>query len=376
VTLRGDIVLEDTTLRDGEQTPGVALSVDQKTAVLHSLLDMGVSSIEVGIPAMGGEELDFLRSAVDLQGPARLVAWNRGVREDVQQSLDLGYRAVHIGLPTSSVHLDRSVRKDRGWLLATATELIKVAKDAEAYVSISAEDLARTEPAFLQEYAGVVREAGADRLRLSDTVGMLDPEGYGERVRLVTSVTDIDVQCHAHNDYGLATANTIAGLAAGARYFHTTINGVGERAGMADMAQVVVILKKFHGVDLGIDLTKLTALSRQLTDFLGLPVLPWQPVVGPNVFAHESGIHVNAMLRDTSTFEPFPPEEVGNSRRYVLGKHSGRALVAHLLKEKGIEPEEKALGATLVAVRKLAVERGGAVADVELDALYQAQTAR
>ena len=132
MTLRADIVLEDTTLRDGEQTPGVALSLDQKKAVLHALLEMGVSSIEVGIPAMGGEELDFLRYAVDLQDRARLVAWTRGVREDVQQSLDLGYRAVHIGLPTSSVHLDRSVRKDRAWLLRTAAELIGTAKDAGA----------------------------------------------------------------------------------------------------------------------------------------------------------------------------------------------------------------------------------------------------
>ena len=376
MTLRADIVLEDTTLRDGEQTPGVALSLDQKKAVLHALLEMGVSSIEVGIPAMGGEELDFLRYAVDLQDRARLVAWNRGVREDVQQSLDLGYRAVHIGLPTSSVHLDRSVRKDRAWLLCTAAELIGTAKDAGAYVSISAEDLARTEPSFLQEYAGVVAGAGADRLRLSDTVGMLDPAGYGDRVRLVREAADIDLQCHAHNDYGYATANTIAGLAAGARYFHTTINGIGERAGMADMAQVVLILQKFHGIDLGIDLTGLTALSRRLTEFLRLPVLPWQPIVGPNVFAHESGIHVNAMLRDTSTFEPFPPEEVGNARRYVLGKHSGRALVAHLLAERGIEPDEKALGATLVAVRRLAHERGGAVADAELEPLYQAQLAQ
>ena len=215
----------------------------------------------------------------------------------------------------------------------------------------------------------MVAGAGADRLRLSDTVGMLDPAGYGDRVRLVREAADIDLQCHAHNDYGYATANTIAGLAAGARYFHTTINGIGERAGMADMAQVVLILQKFHGIDLGIDLTGLTALSRQLTEFLRLPVLPWQPIVGPNVFAHESGIHVNAMLRDTSTFEPFPPEEVGNARRYVLGKHSGRALVAHLLAERGIEPDEKALGATLVAVRRLAHERGGAVADAELEPL-------
>jgi len=369
--VRTDIVLEDTTLRDGEQTPGLALSNDQKSKLLVALLDVGVSSIEVGIPAMGGGELAFVKQSLEHRDRARLVAWNRGVRDDVEQSLDLGFKAVHIGLPTSKLHLDKSVGRDRDWLLQTATDLVKLAKDRGAFVSISAEDIARTEPAFLQQYAGVVAEAGADRLRLSDTVGMLTPEQYGERVALITAASDIDLQCHAHNDYGFASANTIAGLLNGARYFHTTVNGIGERAGMADMAQVVLALKKLYDVDLGIDLTKLTEISRLLWGFQRLPSIPWQPIVGDNVFAHESGIHVNAMLRDTSTFEPFPPQEVGNQRRYVLGKHSGKALVVHLLQESQIEVNADAVARTLAEIRSIAVERGAPVEQKELAALYK-----
>jgi isopropylmalate/homocitrate/citramalate synthase len=171
--VRDDIILEDTTLRDGEQTPGVAFSKETKTRILDALLAAGVRWVEIGIPAMGGEELDFISSVVERQDEARLVVWHRGVRADVERSLDMGFRTVHIGLPTSSLHLSASVKRDRNWLLNTARELVEMAKDRDAFVSISAEDLARTEPGFLQEYAGVVHEAGADRLRLSDTVGLL-----------------------------------------------------------------------------------------------------------------------------------------------------------------------------------------------------------
>lgn len=368
--MRNDIVLEDTTLRDGEQTPGLALGVKQKQAILEALLEAGVRSVEVGIPAMGGDELEFLKLAVNEKERARLVAWNRGVREDVMQSIDLGFNAVHIGLPTSKLHLDKSVRRDREWLVTTATDLVKMAKDRGAYVSISAEDIARTEPAFLEEYAGVVAAAGADRLRLSDTVGLLTPEQYGERVALIVAASDIDVQCHTHNDFGFATANTMAGLQNGARFFHTTINGIGERAGMSDMAQVVVALKKLYDVDLGIDLNRLTGLSQLLWSIQRLPGVPWQPIVGSNVFAHESGIHVNAMLRDTSTFEPFPPEDVGNERRYVLGKHSGKALLQHLIEHSRGDVDADALTQTLSDVRSRAVERGGPIEQNEMLELY------
>lgn len=369
--IRNDLVLEDTTLRDGEQTPGVAFSKETKTRILDSLIASGVRSVEIGIPAMGGEELDFIRSCVERQDEARLVVWHRGVREDVERSLDMGFTSVHIGLPTSAGHLKSSVRKDRTWLLATARDLVRMAKDRGAFVSISAEDIARTELPFLQEYAGIVHEAGADRLRLSDTVGLLGPEGYGERVAAVVSAADIDVQCHAHNDFGLATANTIAGLKAGARYFHVTVNAIGERAGMADLAQVVVALKKLYDRDLGVDLTRLKELSRLVAEAARHPVLPWQPVIGDNVFAHESGIHANGMFRDTSTFEPFPPEHVGGTRRYVLGKHSGRALVAWALEEQGVTPRDELLQECLDAVRTLSISRGGAVSQEEVVSIYK-----
>ena len=368
--LHDDIIIEDTTLRDGEQTPGVAFPAAMKLQMLDALLDTGVRWVEIGIPAMGGDELAFIISVVDRQDEAHLVVWHRGVREDVEASLDLGFRAIHIGLPTSQVHLDLSVRKDRAWLLQTATSLIAMAKDREAFVSVSAEDLARTDIGFLQEYACVVHDAGADRLRLSDTIGVMTPEEYGARVAAVRTACPIDLQCHAHNDFGLGTANALAGLRAGARYFHVTVNGIGERAGMADLAQMVVSLRLLYGRDLGIDLTKLPQLSALVAAATAQAIPPWQPITGTNVFAHESGIHVKGMLQDTGTFEPFPPELVGGQRRYVLGKHSGRALVSSVLESAGIDPVESVLPECLAEVRARAIQQGGTVSPGELIGIY------
>lgn len=364
--MRKDLILEDTTLRDGEQAPGIAFTIEQKLSILDRLIDAGVGSIEVGIPAMGGDEVEFLKKAVERQDEARLVAWNRGVRADVAQSLDLGYRAVHMGLPASDLHLAKSVGRDRNWLLSTATDLVKFAKDRGAFVSISAEDVGRADKGFLVEYAHTVHDAGADRLRLSDTIGILGPEGYAERVAVIAAECDIDLQCHAHNDFGLGVANTLAGLQAGARYFHVTVNGIGERAGMADLAQMATALKYIYDVDLGIDLSKLTALSRTLAEVTRNPVPPWHPVVGTNVFAHESGIHVNAMLKDTSSFEPIAPEAVGGERRYVLGKHSGRALIRDILERERRPVDDDILAGCLAEVRTLAMRQGGALRTEQL----------
>ncbi|PDP87641.1 hypothetical protein CQJ94_11395 [Glycomyces fuscus] len=278
---------------------------------------------------------------------------------------------MHIGLPTSNVHLKNSVRKDRTWLLSTAKDMVKYAKDQGCFVSISAEDIGRTEIGFLQEYAAAVHEAGADRLRLSDTIGILDPAGYAERVRAVVEASDIDPQMHCHNDFGLAVANTLAGLAAGGRYFHVTVNSVGERAGMPDFAQMVLALKQFHGVDLGIDLTRLKEVSRIVAEACDQDVAPWQPVVGDNVFAHESGIHTNGMLRDSSTFEPFPPELVGGERLLVVGKHSGRAMIRHLLEEEGVGVDDSLIDECLVEVRELAIRNRSTVSTPELVDLYK-----
>jgi homocitrate synthase NifV len=373
--MRNDLILEDTTLRDGEQSPGVAFSKETKIKIHDALVAAGVRWIEAGIPVMGGEELDTLRTLLDRGSEATLVGWNRGVKEDVQQSLDLGFKAVHIGLPASKQHLKDSVgKKSRGWLLESATELIKYAKDRGAYVSVSAEDTGRTEISFLQEYAGRVHEAGADRLRLSDTIGILNPQQYGERIAAVASACAIDLMCHTHNDFGLAVANTIAGLEAGARYFHVTVNGIGERAGMSDIAQVVFALKYLYGRDLGIDGGELKKASNLVAEATGHPPPPWHPVVGENVFSHESGIHVRGMLKDTSTFEPFPAEAAGGERRYIIGKHSGRATLRFHLEQRGITTTEEILQTCLEHVRQRSIDVGGAVSPDELEAIYHRVT--
>ncbi|MEV5499535.1 hypothetical protein AB0M50_29450 [Nonomuraea fuscirosea] len=364
--MREDLIIEDTTLRDGEQTPGVALSAKKKIEIFHALIAAGMRWIEPGIPAMGGEEVAALKEMLERRDEVTLIGWNRGVRSDIQRSIDLGFRAVHIGLPTSDNHLKNSVRRDRSWLLGTAKDMVKMAKDQGCFVSISAEDIGRTEPRFLQEYAVAVTEAGADRLRLSDTIGILSPSQYAERVRAVAEVSDIDLQAHCHNDFGLAVANTLAAIEAGVRYFHVTVNGIGERAGMADIAQVVMSLRQWYGVDLGIDTTHLTTLSRLVSDACGISSSPWQPVVGGNVFAHESGIHTTGMLRESSTFEPFCPELVGGERKLLVGKHSGRGVIVHALGQHADGLDETALERLLDDVRAESIALGGAVPPARL----------
>lgn len=360
--MRNDLIIEDTTLRDGEQTPGVALSAAKKVEIFNALIDAGVRWIEPGIPAMGGEEIDALKTMLERRDEVNLIGWNRGVRSDIQQSIDMGFRNVHIGLPTSDNHLKNSVQKDRTWLLSTAKDMIKLAKDQGCFVSISAEDIGRTEIEFLQEYAVAVAEAGADRLRLSDTIGILSPKQYADRVRAVIEVSDIDLQSHCHNDFGLGVANTLAAIEAGVRYFHVTVNGIGERAGMADLAQTVMALRQWYDVDMGIDTTQLTSLARLVADACGAPTAPWQPVVGTNVFAHESGIHTAGMLRDTSTFEPFAPELVGGKRALLVGKHSGRGVIKNVLGDSAADYDDEALDRLLEQVRQESINQGGVIA--------------
>ena len=364
--INNNVIVEDTTLRDGEQSPGVAFTKERKISIFSSLLAAGIRWVEVGIPAMGGDELAVLEILLERKKEAMLVAWNRGVEADVVQSLNLGFQAVHIGLPTSAIHLNSSIKKDRVWLLRTASDLISRAKDRGVYVSISAEDVGRSEMEFVEEYAVHVAEAGADRIRLSDTVGILTPEQYAEIVRRVVKVADIDVQCHAHNDFGLATANTLAGICAGATFFHATVNGIGERAGMPDLAQCVLALKLLYGIDVGVNTSMLISLSRLVAEATHVHCPPWQPIVGTNVFAHESGIHASATLNNSASFEPFPPEMVNGVRRIVVGKHSGTAAIDSVLKLQGINCSSDELKRYLTLVRACSMSKGRGLEEKEL----------
>lgn len=378
MTINHNIILEDTTLRDGEQAPGVAFTREEKLAILDSLINSGVKWIEAGINAMGGSESHTLHMMLErVEGSdIQLIGWNRGVKEDIAASLDLGFSHIHIGLPTSSVHLDNSLAKSRSWLVNQARQLVDYAKQRGAFVSISAEDVGRSDLDFVIEYAAAVKEVGADRLRLSDTVGILTPQQYAYIIEQLTQKVDIDTQCHTHNDFGYGVANTIAGLCAGASYFHTTVNGIGERAGMPDMAQAVMTLRVHYGVDLGIDTTHLKALAHQVANAAGITMYPWQPITGNNVFAHESGIHANGTLKNGSAFEPIDPKIVNGERRIVIGKHSGKASLKYALSYQGHCWDEERLEDLLALVREVAMLKKGDLSYQAVCLLYDSLVPR
>jgi homocitrate synthase NifV len=374
VDMRRDVLLEDSTLREGEQSPGVCFSLAEKVTIARLLCEIGVEAIEVGTPVMGGPEGDAIEALVAAGLPVRLIGWNRGRRSDLEASFACGLTAVHIGLPSSDHHIERAFKSTRAWVIEAIQELVGFAKEQGAWVSVSAEDVGRADLDFLEEYAKHVEQAGADRMRLSDTIGVLDPVRAEELFARLSSAVDIPLQAHMHNDIGLATANTLAAVRGGARQVHVTVNGLGERAGIAPIDEVVIGLERHLDVDPGIETSGLTRLARYVAEASGRPLPVNKPVTGSAIFTHESGIHVSGTLKAADAFEPFPAESVGGKTKFVIGKHSGRDAVQHLLAEGGIEAERQDLGPVTEAIRFEAVRRKRSLDPQEAIAIYQRVT--
>ncbi len=369
--IKKNIILEDTTLRDGEQSPGIVFNKKKKIKIFELLINLGVKWIECGIPIIKGEEVKSINYMLERKNEINIVGWNRGILKDIKYTISLGFKHIHIGLPTSNIHLKYSINKNKNWLINTADYLIKFCKDKNMFVSISAEDIGRTDINTLKEYTIAVEKAGADRLRLSDTIGILDYEQYGKKIQEIKKISKIDLQCHCHNDFGLATANTIEGLKSGAKYFHVCINGIGERAGMPDISQLVMILKEIYKIDLKIKTKKLVNISKKIAKYTNTKIYPWSPIIGSNIFKHESGIHVNGLINNKKTFEPFNPKIINRKRKFIIGKHSGRSTIKYFLKKKKIKIKNKILIKCLKLIKKKSEIKNKKINIKKLCSLYK-----
>jgi homocitrate synthase NifV len=366
------VFINDTTLRDGEQSAGVVFTSEEKMRIARMLDEIGVHEIEVGVPAMGGGEVEAIKAIVSLGLRATLITWNRPVIADVEASLRCNVGAVAVSISISDMHIERKLRRSREWVLDSVRQATHYAKSHGLYVSVNAGDASRADPDFLAEFASGAREAGADRFRFCDTVGVLDPFRTYEAVRRLIEEVGIDVEIHTHDDFGMATANALAGVRAGARYVDTTVNGLGERAGNACLAEVVMALKHIEGIDLGINTRQLRAISKYVADVSHRPLSVSKAITGDGIFAHESGIHADGVLKHPPTYEAFSPDEVGLERRIMVGKHSGSHTIRFkFAQEFGIELTEDVAREILARARALALSRKRALYDGELAHIYR-----
>ena len=341
-------VINDTTLRDGEQTAGVAFTVAEKCAIAKALSDAGVPEMEIGIPAMGEEELSCIDAIAALQLPARLMVWGRMTDADLDRALRTRAHIVHLSMPVSDIHLSHKLRQSRNWVLGEVARVLQRATASGREVSFGMEDASRADPAFMAEVARLAEACGAQRVRYADTLGVLDPFSTYEAIARLRDAIDIGIEIHAHNDLGMATANTLAALRAGATHVNTTVNGLGERAGNAALEEIVMGVRHLHHGDTGVSPQSLVTISRLVEKASGRAVAANKSIVGEAVFTHESGIHIDGLLKNPSTYESFDPAELGRQRRTVLGKHSGSQAVRHAYGAMGVAIHDDGLTGRLL----------------------------
>ena len=341
----------DSTLRDGEQMPGVAFDKEDKIAIARALDEARVPEIEAGFPSVSDTEFETIRAIVDLDLDADILVLSRCCEPDLDRVRRLDLDLVMLFLATSDIHMHDKLRMDRDQVMEKVSRALDYCRDHGIPFSFSSEDTTRSDLGFVRDINWMAAERGARRIGITDTVGCATPEAMGHLVAFLKEDLPCYMSVHCHNDFGLATANAVAGVMAGATHVATTVNGIGERAGNVPLQEFVLTMEALYNVTTGLDLTKLTGLSRLVCELAGVPLHPNQPITGMNVFSHESGIHVAAVQANPFTYEPVTPESVGNERRIVMGKHTGHRAVRHVLKERGCEPTPEQLETILGEVK-------------------------
>ena len=361
----------DTTLRDGEQTAGVVFANSEKIMIAEMLSDLGINQLEVGIPTMGGDEKDAIKQIVNKNLKSSIMAWNRAVVSDIEQSIDCGVDAVAISISVSDIHIQNKLKTSREWVIENMVKATEFAKKNGLYVSVNGEDASRADEDFLIEFIEAAKQAGADRFRFCDTVGVMDPFTIRNKIERIYNKTKFDIEMHTHNDFGMATANAIGGVLGGANYVGVTVNGLGERAGNAALEEVLMSLIHVLKCHSNIDTRRFKELSEYVSRASGRELPAWKAIVGSNMFRHESGIHADGALKDPKNYEAFDPSEVGLERQIVIGKHSGRAAVVNKFREYDIELDDEVASRVLDVVRSTSVKLKRSLFDKELVFIYK-----
>ena len=358
----------DTTLRDGEQTPGVSLSPEKKLNIAKKLDALGIDAIETGFPVISDGERNAVKMITSENLQAELCGLARTNRKDIDAAVDCGLNYIHTFIATSDIHLEYKLKMTREQALEKAIDAVEYGKSRGLQVEFSAEDATRTDREFLKKVFGEVAKAGADRIDIPDTVGYSTPQYIAEITRDAIDATKLPISVHCHNDFGLAVANAISGIQAGAECAHVTINGIGERAGNASLEEFVMALNSLQFEqkwDTNINKELLYETSRYVSKIVGITVQPNKAIVGENAFGHESGIHTHGVLSNPLTYEPISPEIVGRTRWLQVGKHAGIHGMNAMLKEYGITPNEEQKQKILDKVKNIG-DQGKQVTEVEL----------
>lgn len=342
----------DSTLRDGEQMPGVAFSKDEKLKIARALDEARVPEIEAGFPSVSQSEFESIQAILDLDLDAEISVLCRCCEPDLDKVRQLDLDLVMLFIATSDIHMRDKLRMDRQQVMDKASDALDYCLEHGIPFSFSSEDTTRSDMSFVRDMNWMAAEKGARRIGVTDTVGCATPEAMGHIVKTLKEDLPCYLSVHCHNDFGLANANAIAGVMAGATHVAVTVNGIGERAGNVPLQEFVMTMEAMYNVTSGMDLTKLTGLSKLVAEVAKVPLHPNQPITGENVFSHESGIHVAAVHANPFTYEPVAPESVGNERRIIMGKHSGHRAIRYVLQEHGREFSKEQLEEIYLEVKR------------------------
>jgi homocitrate synthase NifV len=364
-------LINDTTLRDGEQAPYVAFNTKEKLSIAQGLVACGADELEIGIPAMGVKEQEDIKELLALGLDVQMMTWNRAKMSDLEASLACGVKAVDLSIPISDILIDVKFGGKKSAMLKELEVTIRAAKREGLFVCIGGEDSSRGSLDFMAEVMYLGHELGADRFRYCDTIGIMTPMQTYEDIKALTSLNLLPIEMHTHNDFGLANANALSGVDAGALSINTTVIGLGERAGNASFEQISMALKHLYGQKRQCDAFEMHNLATSVANAAGIILSLNAPIVGERIFSHESGIHADGMMKNSLAYEPFDADEVGCRRAYPIGKHSGASTIMYHLTQLGITAEKHTLQILLPRIREIVTSRKRVLDSHELVALYK-----